>query len=175
MNTMQEFELLYQLTGRGWADGEIKLGRSKAAFTASYLSDAFGSLVQAAADLHHGRSECRFSFADEPGETRWIIRREGELVSTRLIKFAALWGHRPDEAGELLFEAALPARNFCLAVKDVADRLLESHGLDGYLDRWVNAPFPLADYMRLSAALELPLHPASRASQGKRKRSQSTP
>lgn len=164
--------LNFRLTGSGWAAGDIRAGVESTPFTASYLSDALGNLVAAAADLQEGAAAARFSFDEEPGEYRWLLEREGDSLIVQILAFDELWGHKPDQAGRLLFRAQVKPLDFCLAVKQVADQLLELHGLDGYFDRWVEAPFPVDSYTRLCKALWMERHPACGAKVRKRSRRQ---
>ena len=164
--------LAYRLTGAGWSEGSLSIGKASASFTASYLSDAFGRLVAAVADIQEGKACARFSFDEEPGEFRWLLSRAGDRLTVRLLGFDELWGSEPDELGRVLLDADTSSQHLALAVKHVADELLELHGLDGYHDLWVEAPFPLDAYDRLCRTLWLPRHPACSVKTRKRKRRQ---
>jgi len=72
-------ELVYKLTGAGWADARMSHDGSYRDIAVSYLSDALGDMVRAAVQLLRGASEVSFSFQDEPGEHRWILIRAKQI------------------------------------------------------------------------------------------------
>lgn len=134
----------YHLVGSGWAEWTIVVDEQRVTMTASYLSDAFGDLLGAVIKIVQGQPEATASFAEEPGEYRWrFFRKEPDRLLIRVLDFPQLWGDRPDEEGEVLFEAECRLRTFAGAVLSESQRLLEKHGPEGYLGMWHNHAFPL--------------------------------
>jgi hypothetical protein len=140
----------YRLVGVGWAEAEVSHGLAAATVTASYLADALGDLLRAAGALADGAAEARCAWAEEPGETRWLLAREGDDVDVRIVAYDGLG--RGDEEGAEVFRARVPFAELRAAVVDAAERVLAEHGEDGYLAKWVEAPFPCAALDRLRAA-----------------------
>jgi hypothetical protein len=63
----------YQLQGHGWAECRLEIDDQHATLTASYLSDALGDLASATTAALRGHPRPTASFAEEPGEYRWIF------------------------------------------------------------------------------------------------------
>ena len=88
----------YNLVGSGWAECTIAVDKLHATMTASYLSDAFGDLLDAVIRMVEDQPEATASFAEEPGEYRWrFFRKEPDRLLIRILDFPQLWGDRPDE------------------------------------------------------------------------------
>ncbi len=161
-------ELQFTLTGVGWVAGHVQVGDVNAEFSASYLSNALGGLVGATVKLLQGAASERVSFDEEPGEYRWVLARDQQQLHLQLLWFDELWGGLPDDKGVVRMTALVELSAWASAVKRCCDRLLAEHGLDGYHDKWVEAPFPLEGYLALSTRLGSAPHEA--ASQKTRKR-----
>ncbi len=150
-----KLQIDYQLTGTGWAECHVRYGESECLLTASYLSDALGNLVLAAAGVLGGMPSVAVSFDEEPGENRWVIQiiPSGGGLKLRILQFKGTWQYLPDEQGRQLFAAVVPVREFGIAVRDAALRVLEAHGRDGYRQKWVDAEFPSRQLELLEAAI----------------------
>jgi hypothetical protein len=135
-------EFDYRLTGVGWASVRIRDDRSDATVTASYLDDALGDLLEAVGVLLEGDDEARCSWTEEPGEFRWVFHRAGSDVGLRVLRSPDMYSEEPDGSGALVFETHQPLRDVALAITTGAQAVLDEYGEDGYLDRWVEHPFP---------------------------------
>lgn len=133
----------YRLTGIGWAECVISDSQTSCSTTASYLSDALGSLVRAAIALLTGFSALTFSFEEEPGEYRWVIRspRYNE-IELRILDFPDVYSALPEADGRLLFQTVCVPETFAMAVFEAAERLRIEIGEAGYAEKWVEHPFP---------------------------------
>jgi hypothetical protein len=133
----------YKLTGSGWAECTISDGESSCTVTASYLSDALGDLVLAAVVMLHNFFDLSFSFEEEPGEYRWVFTvardKQPELLELKVLDFAYEHNVQPTR---LLFQTVCSATVFGNAVLKAASDVLEEYGEAGYLERWVEYPFP---------------------------------
>lgn len=85
-----EVEFVYRPTGTGWSEARLTIGRASTPLSASYLDDALGDLVRATATLPQAQSTVRVSWAEEPGEFRWVLDRSGDELSVRLLWFDSL-------------------------------------------------------------------------------------
>jgi hypothetical protein len=132
----------FRLLGVGWAEGHITDGTNHATFTASYTTDALDDLLYAVWRLLEGDAETRCSWQDEPGESRWIMRRQGDDVSVRVLGYSDYSRKLPDESGQPLFETLQPTLEFARAVALGASRTLQRHGTEGYEFEWHRGPFP---------------------------------
>ena len=158
------FQLHYELTGTGWARCVVVANDKTVVTTASYLSDALGSLAACALGMRRGFLTGRVGFDEEPGEYRWGIDRhqiatqsgetDGGWFRIRIWWFEELWSQLPDESGKLLLDEIVPSNEFHWAMLDMLETVLKKYGEAGYFERWVEHPFPsgtLQDY-RLATA-----------------------
>lgn len=132
----------YDLVGTGWAWARISHGDSTADITASYLVDALGDLLLAVWTLTEGARDARCSWAEEPGEYRWLFRIDGDHVDVHILQFDDLWTGRADERGRTVFRAAMALRVLVEAVAQAATEVERRYGRDGYRDKWVEYGFP---------------------------------
>ena len=147
--------ITYRLTGTGWATCSLNDGNSSCELNASYLSDALRSLVLSATAVLSGFMRVSFRFDEEPGEYRWVISspRLNEL-ELEILAFEELWGDRPDSEGKSLFKTRCLPETFAKAVAGAAQSILEEHGEAGYLERWLEHPFPIAQFKELNRLLK---------------------
>lgn len=148
-----EVEFVYRLTGTGWSEARLTIGAASTPLTASYLDDALGEVVVAALLLPESESALRISWAEEPGEYRWVLDPSGDRLSVRVLWFDALWGSDPDEAGRVLMEATCSVVGFRRAIAAGARAVLDEWGEAGYREKWVDHDFPTAELLELERAL----------------------
>jgi hypothetical protein len=133
----------YRLTGAGWADCFVHANGATYELSASYLSDALGNLVLAAAGLLSGLHSASASFDEEPGEFRWVLEHAGGVgLVVRVVEFQELWGDRPLSEGKQLFRYECNPLEFAEAIESAATLVLTQHGIAGYKERWVQHDFP---------------------------------
>ena len=149
------FAISYELTGLGWAKCQITGSDGLCTVTASYLSNALGSLVIAATAVQSGFSRATFSFEVEPGEYRWVITspRTNE-VQLSISEFNSAYNEEPDERGKLLFQTRCRPVVFAEAVSAAARRVFSQHGESGYNEKWSEHPFPTMQLVELDRLLD---------------------
>jgi hypothetical protein len=147
-------EFTYRLTGTGWAEARIADGPIASTITASYLEDALGALLEATGLLLEGAEQARCSWEEEPGEYRWIFERAGSNVRLRVLVFADIYSHEPDDRGMVVFETTSPLREVATAIAEGAQKVLDEYGEDEYLRRWVDHPFPVGHLELIQARLD---------------------
>ncbi len=145
----------FELTGLGWASCQITSPEGSCTVTASYLSNALGSLVVAATAMQAGFSRATFSFEEEPGEYRWVITspRTNEM-ELGIIEFDSAYNELPDEHGKLLFRTRCRPVVFAEAVSIAASRLSSQLGEFGYKEQWSEHAFPTEQLVELNRLLE---------------------
>jgi hypothetical protein len=126
--------------GAGWAEATLADGPSSA--TASYLGDALGELLEANGTRFEGADEARCSWEEEPGEYRWLFQGTGADVHLRVLAFADVYSKEPDHQGVVVFETRQPLREVARSIADGAQAVLDQHGEDEYLRRWVHFSVP---------------------------------
>lgn len=145
----------YKLTGSGWAECVLTVDEQTITTTASYLSHALERLLQATIDIVKGHREARASFDEEPGEYRWLFKRlNDQQVNIKILWFDELWNHKPDEKGQLMFEANCRLRTLAGAILSASQKVLAEHGLTGYKDKWYEHEFPLTTQNELKRLLD---------------------
>lgn len=148
-----EVEFEYRLTGVGWSEASLKIHAVSTTLTASYLDDPLGDLIAAVAALPRATSTVRASWAEEPGEFRWVLDRRGDELSVRVLWFDDLRGRAADGDGALRLEATCSVTAFCRAIAAGARAVLEEWGEAGYRKRWREHDFPVALLADLERAL----------------------
>lgn len=146
------FSFEYRLVGSGWSEGTIRDDEAHATLTASHLSDALRSLLEAVALVTEGQAEARCSWEEEPGEYRFVLRRDGNDVALSVLGFDELRG-RPDEEGTVIFLTRQSVLRVARVILAAAQKVLDDVGLDGYREMWVQHEFPSAALERLRRAL----------------------
>lgn len=147
----------YKLDGTGWAECIITVGDQTCTTTASYLSDALKSFVQATISILKGAHVEKFRFDEEPGEYRWLLNTisPNELNIT-ILDFNELWGDKPDTEGKEIFKTTVCTQEFSIALKKAMDHLIQEHGLSGYKEKWSEHEFPIKEYKELCSHLNSP-------------------
>jgi hypothetical protein len=141
-------DLTYNLRDHGWATACVSNGDAFVEMTASYLSDALGDFARAVRGLMRGLPETTFSFLDEPGEHRIVLKRDGEAVHATVHWFedddgADLQHGRVVLTGECGIGELVTTTISCLR------KVLDMHGEAGYRERWQKDDFPMREYRDL--------------------------
>ncbi|MEU8795333.1 hypothetical protein [Streptomyces sp. NPDC048643] len=136
----------WELSGSGWATCRIKDGSSERKDIVSYCTDALADLLHGVAGLYGPTSVQRFSFDLEPAEVRWVLRGRGSDVDLSIHRFPDMSASfdAPDQDGTLVWGSTQPRGLLGHVVLEAAQSVLEVHGEDGYLTKWVQYPFPVA-------------------------------
>jgi hypothetical protein len=132
----------YRLTGTGWAEARLSDGDHSVALSASYLSDALGELLLAIACLQEGAQDAECFWEEEPGEYRWLLRRDGDSVVVTVVAFDDCWPHLPIDDREVVFTTRASLKEVATAVVTGCRAVLDDWGEEGYLKKWVEHPFP---------------------------------
>lgn len=134
----QHFTILHRQLPHGWSQYFVAMGSQTMYRMPSYLTDALGDLTNAALLIAKGEKEARFSFEDEPGEYRWILKDVGTIGSDEpalkvtILEFASQWPREPDSAGTPIIEGVCAKRQFLLNVKSILRETLAVNGKEAY-------------------------------------------
>jgi hypothetical protein len=140
----------FRPTGIGWAEARLTDGTDVVTVPASDLSDALGELLLALAELLEGSASATASWQEEPGEYRWLFRRDGHRASLEVLAFSDGWPRRPDEEGKIVFATEGELRDVIRAFTEGMRAVLEESG-DDYKEKWYAHPFP-TDFLELVEA-----------------------
>jgi hypothetical protein len=135
-------DFTFRLVGTGWAAAHISDDTGGATVTASYLKDALGLLLEAVGLVLEGAEEARCAWAEEPGEYRRILERDGEQGHLRVLAFRDVERPEPDDRGTTIFETRQLVRVIAASIADGAQQVLTEYGEDEYV-RCFGHPFPL--------------------------------
>jgi len=92
------------------------------------------------------------SWADEPGDHLWVIRRKGSEVSISILWFKD-WYHADDiRAGKKVFTASCQLAHLGRVVLRELSRLKDLVGVEAYAQRW-GRPFPAEEMTDLAEAI----------------------
>ena len=103
----------------------------------------------------HWFNAVSFSFEEEPGEYRWLLRSKpnNRLELKVLDGYDIHKNPTPDEECKLLFQTSCSQVEFGKAVVDAGNAILEEYGEEGYLEKWVEYPFPTESFRQLHQLL----------------------
>jgi hypothetical protein len=120
------------------------------------LTDAFGDLVLSAVTLLHWFNRASFSFEEEPGEYRWVFTSKTKNeIELKILNCSDIYLLKRDHECDVLFQTRhLTRLEFGRAVLEAGNKLLEEHGEAGYLEKWVEYPFPMERLSELTRLLE---------------------
>lgn len=145
----EDLFLDWRLGRAGWADCRIGDAASEVLLHFGYCTDALRDVLAGTASVVSGRAAtARFSFDAEPTEYRWTLRARPEGVEVCIHRLTVF--DDPEYPGELLWRSCPPAARLAAVFAGAAQRVLDAHGEDGYLRRWVAHPFPVDDLRELS-------------------------
>jgi hypothetical protein len=134
----------YYLEGPGWAYAELADHGVVATITASYLSDALGDLLSALQALIAHEPEARCTWTEEPGEFRWVFIRTHESVDLEIRSFREGGRRRARKHNDrIVFRTNQDLVQLVSAIVHGSAAVLDKYGERGYLDRWINHPFPI--------------------------------
>ena len=155
-HNLVQFTFSYKLSGHGWANTSVSDGNNKLNMCISYLSDALGDLARAVISLFYGGSGSLVScsWQDEPGEYRWTMQREGEVVSLRILRFEDCFSRKDDDKGHRLFGTECSLIRLATQVKGQMHQLHNEFGEAGYKEHWVSHDFPTVEFTRLTELIQ---------------------
>ena len=152
----------YRVVGSGWAFCTVELDGRTHESLVSYLGDTIDELLGAIAYIAEGGSGTRISFFSEPGEDRWVFRRNGRGVDATVdltVFYHREWrSSRPDDYGRTEFTAVVPVIELALAARAMAREVLAEYEYDRDASHrlWQQeGPFPLGEYERLNRLLAM--------------------
>jgi hypothetical protein len=82
------------------------------------------------------------SWEEEPGEHRWLFRRQGAEVELRILAFSGSWPQQPEAQGTEVFAAQQPLSDLAGAIAGGLRTVLAEWGEDGWRRKWVEYDFP---------------------------------
>ncbi len=149
MRSKMEFK--YYLNETGWATCVVELNSQKLEFSASYLTDCLGDLVESLFCLNPLRSDkgerVSFEWDGEPEGILWTL----ELKESSILFIEATYYEDLEnkENGNKVIRTEYYYDDFLKVVLIEFDSLIKRHGIIGYREQWVMADFPLRTFLEL--------------------------
>ncbi len=140
------------LTGRVWMEATLIHGEDAISAEATYLSDAPSDLIHTMRSLLNGQNEAICKWQDEPGEYRWLFRREDDRLFVALLWFEDNFSKKRDEDGDVLFADEDDLHRFAGSLLSAFHALAMNCPPAEYEAQW-GYPFPQRALRRLQEAL----------------------
>ena len=141
------FDLTYSLGNHGWATACASDGDRFVEMTVSYLGDGLGDFARAVRGLLRGLPEVTFGFVDELGEHRFVLSRVGERVRVTVYWFEDWGADLPH--GRVVLTAECGVGELVTTCINCLRKVLDTHGEEGYRERWQSHEFPMREYREL--------------------------
>jgi len=141
------FDLTYNLENHGWATACASDGDRYVEMTAPYLGDALGDFARAVRGSMRGMPETTFSFLDEPGEHRTVLKRDGETVCVTVYWIEEDCANL--QHGQVVLTAECSVGELATTTINCLRKVLDTHGETGYRERWQQHDFPTQEYRDL--------------------------
>lgn len=118
-----ELTFTYEEQKCGCAHVFLSDGLNAAGVWGSHILSPLEELLQAFAEILRGSSESRCRWLTEPGEQRWLLQRDGDLLRLTILGFPDFARHQPDEAGEIEFSTTCELSHFARKLWLVVSRI----------------------------------------------------
>ena len=146
-------EFSFKLTGLGWGEATLSDRQRHVVIPASYLTDVLSELLTAVWSLLEGAPDARCSWELEPGEYRWLLARDGDQASLRVLALPDNTWENGDDGSSVVFDFTGPSGELASAFVDGIEAVLREYGEDGYKERWHEHPFPSESLSEVKALL----------------------
>lgn len=121
----QRLQLRCDVGPGGWATAGLSLRGLRAVVSAQDVTAALGDLLRAVSALAAGADDARCTWAEDPGEFRWILRRAGSAVLVRIVHVASRVTDPLDDDGHTVWEGTVPLQDLVRALVDASGPVLE--------------------------------------------------
>jgi len=152
---VMNLKIRYELLDHGSAKFTMCADTQAVVMIADYIHDTLLDLITAANLFAKGAPEARVIVMDLPGKYEVILHsadRTMLTVEVRCFESRRLSIYN-EQTYQIVFQTTDTVANFVLQVYRNASRILATHGLDGYEEKWRNDAFPLDAFERLKAVL----------------------
>ncbi|MCM3597222.1 hypothetical protein M4D55_15715 [Metabacillus idriensis] len=150
---------IYKLNGAGWAECHLEINSRKYSFTAGYLTNALGDLLQALLNINpfytedvYVKSGSELFWDAEPSRTDWYFRYLGDRKMQLKVTFYE--DDNDDENPKIELNNECYYDNFLGEVIGEAEKILREYGIVGYKNMWIEHDFPLSTFLQLKFYLE---------------------
>lgn len=145
-------DISFELIGRGWVEATLSNGEKDVTINASYLSDAPNDLIIAVAVLLEGVKETTCSWQEEPGEYRWLLKREDDSVSIQVLLLKQSFSRQNNLSGQKIIVGQEDLDKFTQQIINEFDTIATKYTFNGYKNYW-GYEFPINALNRLKVAL----------------------
>jgi hypothetical protein len=125
-----------QLVDRGWIEVALATEDNEVKFIASYLSDAPNDLINALILLIEGANETTCLWQDEPGEYRWVFKKQGTHFELKILRLEEIFNRQNNENAHLIFCGTDILVKFVHRVLREFNTIKARHTVYGYKNLW---------------------------------------
>lgn len=132
----------WDIVGSGWArltwaadDEVLEIGTS-------YTGHGLRSILQAAADLHHGSSASLAWLSNEPYAHVFVFTGAAEYVYVQILHVPDEYAEDPWVGAKRRWTGRVAVASLAAAATRMAQAVLNEHGEAGYRKAWRDMPFP---------------------------------
>jgi len=144
-------EISLKLTGRGWLEAILKGDDAESIISASYLSDAPSDLIKSVILLLEGVKESKCEWQIEPGEYRWLLKKESDFVHIQIVLLNQSFSG--NSKGQVVFIGTGDLLEFALSIMRGFSRIALEYPADDYMNLWGHE-FPVEALGRLNKAIK---------------------
>ena len=146
----------YELTGIGWASGEIEINNQVTHFEVSYLSDPITDLINGLLSLIPGcvpedelKTKITFEWYEEPGGLLWLLEAiEVNKLKVTITSYEDI-DHKNETNKRIDIETECDFLEFITLVTIIFENFIKNYGFIGYRNTWCRGEFPLSGLLIL--------------------------
>lgn len=142
-----------KFTGRGWIEATLLTEEKEVTIRATYFSDAPNDLIVAVALLLEGANETMCKWQEEPGEYRWIFKRDNNLVNIQVFQVEQSFSKKNNKSGIMVFADKEDLYLFTRQILNEFNTITFEFNSESYKNNW-GYEFPLSALNRLKKAIK---------------------
>jgi hypothetical protein len=142
-----------EIVGRGWIKAILNSEGKETVITGSYLSNAPADMIMAVALLFEGRRETECAWQEEPGQYKWLFKKEKRDISIQVLWINKAFRRKCNEDGEIVFSAIADLLHFSRMVLRVFNTISLKYTAEEYRKIW-GYDFPVQELSRLKDVLQ---------------------
>lgn len=142
-----------KLTGRGWIEAMLLTEVKEVIIRASYLSDAPNDLIIAIALWLEGANEALCKWQEEPGECRWLLKRDNDLINIQVLQLGQSFSRKDNKSGMLVISDKEDLQKFARQILHEFNTIALEYNIESYKNYWGHE-FPINALNRLKKAIK---------------------
>lgn len=149
----------YNLTGTGWASGQLEIDKQQLAFEVSYLCNPIADLLEGLVEITPGyaaqyfdedraSNEFTFTWQGEPWGYKWVLKFHS--FDNLQIQIISIVDTFKEDEGQICINVTCNYFDFVNTIINELTLLIKKHGLVGYHETWAGKEdFPITNFLKL--------------------------